>query len=66
MDITNQIQELEHIWRDTYVDFEKRVLDALVKSYQKVIDNYSELNDTLNDSNSQILQSLQKEIDLQR
>jgi hypothetical protein len=33
LDIENQIQELENIWRDTYVDFEKRVLDALVQSY---------------------------------
>ena len=57
-DIENQIQELENIWRDTYVDFEERVLDALVKSYQDVIDNYSELNDTLNNSNSEILDAI--------
>jgi len=66
MDITNQIQELENIWRDTFTDFEQRVYDAIVKSYQQVIDNYSELNDTLNNSNSQILDSLQKQISLQR
>lgn len=66
MDITNQIQELENIWRDTFVDFENRVLDAIVKSYQQVIDNYSELNDTLNNSNTQILDSLQKQISLER
>ena len=66
MDITNQIQELENIWRDTFTDFEKRVLDAVVKMYQTVIDNYSELNDTLNNSNQSILDSLQKEINLQR
>ena len=66
MDITNQIQELENIWRDTFTDFEDRVYDAIVKSYQQVIDNYSELNDTLNNSNQQILDSLQKQISLQR
>lgn len=65
-DIENQIQELENIWRDTYVDFEKRVLDALVQSYQDVIDNYSELNDTLNNTNDEILSAIQKEIDLER
>ena len=65
-DIKNQIQELENIWRDTYVDFEKRVLDALVKSYQEVIDNYSTLNDTINNSNSEILEAIQHEIDLER
>ena len=66
MDITNQIQELENVWRDTFIDFENRVLDAIVKSYQQVIDKYSELNDTLNNSNTQILDSLQKQISLSR
>ena len=66
MDITNQIQELENVWRDTFIDFEARVLDAVVKSYQQIIDNYSELNDTLNNSNTQILDSLQKQISLER
>ena len=65
-DIQNQIEELENIWRDTFTDFEKRVYEAIVKSYQDVIDNYSELNDTLNNSNQAILDSLQKEISLQR
>ena len=66
MDITNQIQELENVWRDTFTDFEDRVLDAIVKSYQQVIDKYSELNNTLNNSNTQILDSLQKQISLSR
>ena len=65
-DINNQIQELENIWRDTYIEFENRVIDAIVKSYQKVIDNFSELNDTLNETNNAILDSIQKEISLQR
>ena len=65
-DIENQIQELENIWRDTYVDFEKRVLDALVQSYQDVIDNYSELNETLNNTNDEILNAIQQQIDLER
>jgi len=33
MDIRNQIQELENIWRDTYADFESRVFDAVVSYY---------------------------------
>jgi uncharacterized protein YukE len=57
-DIENQIQELENIWRDTYVDFEKRVLDALVQSYQDVINDYNELNDTLNNTNDEILSAI--------
>ena len=66
IEINNQIQELENIWRDTFKDFEDRVLDAVIKSYQEVIDNFSELNDTLNNSNAAILDSIQKEISLQR
>ena len=65
-DIRNQIEELENIWRDTYIDFEERVYNAIVKSYQLVIDNYSQLNDTLNNSNQAILDSLQKQVALQR
>ena len=65
-DVKNQIEELENIWRDTFRDFEDRVLDAIVKMYQTVIDNYSELNDTLNESNQAIIDSINKEISLQR
>ena len=65
-DIKNQIQELENIWRDTYVDFEKRVLDAVIKSYQEVIDDYGELNDTLTKTNQEILEAIQQELDLER
>ena len=66
MDIKNQIQELENIWRDTFTDFEDRVYSAIVKEYQTVIDNYSELNETLNNSNNAILSALQKQISLER
>jgi site-specific DNA-adenine methylase len=66
IDVENQIQELENIWRDTFIEFEERVLDAIVKMYQTVIDNYSELNDTLNETNTNILDSINKEISLQR
>ena len=66
MDIKNQIQELENIWRDTYVDFESRVFDAVVSYYQDIIDNYSELHDTLSNSNSAILSAIQKQIALER
>jgi len=66
MDIKNQIQELENIWRDTYVDFESRVFDAVVSYYQDIIDNYSELHDTLSNSNSAILNAIQKQIALER
>ena len=66
IDVKNQIQELENIWRDTFVDFEERVYEAIVKEQQTVIDSYSDLNENLNNSNSAILDSLQKQISLER
>ena len=65
-DIEGQIIELEKRYLDEFIDLQKRVYDALVDSYQKQIDNLEDLNDTLNDSNEKILNSIQKEIDLQR
>jgi hypothetical protein len=41
-------------------------MDALVAQYQATIDNLSELNDTLNDNNAEILESIEKELDLER
>lgn len=65
-DIRAQIQELQDRYLQSYLDFQQRVLDAVVKQYQDTIDNFSELNSTLNDTNSAILDSIQKEIDLER
>lgn len=65
-DIEAQIRQLENIWREQFVDFEKRVLDALVKSYQRTIDNYSDLNDTVTRTNNDILTALQEEVALER
>ena len=66
IDINNQIEDLHNMWRETYKDFEDRVLEAIVKRYQDVIDEYSELNETLNNSNTAILEAINKEISLQR
>ena len=65
-DIKQQIKELQDRYLQKYLDFQSRVMDALVAQYQATIDNLSELNDTLNDNNSNILESIQKEIDLER
>jgi len=41
-------------------------MDALVNKYQETIDELSSLDDTLNKANDDILNSIRKEIDLQR
>lgn len=66
LDIEDQMKELQERYVQEYVDFEKRVLDAVVNKYQEQIDNLSELNDILNDSNTNILNSIREEVDLQR
>lgn len=65
-DIKKQIQDLQDRYLQSYLDFQNRVMDALVQSYQDQIDSLSTLNDTLNDTNNNILNSIQKEIDLER
>ena len=44
-DIEGQITELEQRYLQEFVDFQQRILDAVVKSYQDSIDNLSALND---------------------
>ena len=65
-DIKSQIQELQERYLEKYLNFQDKVLNAVVASYQSTIDNLSELNDTINSTNSSILESIQKEIDLER
>ena len=47
LNIEDQMKELQERYIKEYVDFEKRVLDAVVNKYQEQIDNLSELNDRL-------------------
>ena len=65
-EIEGEIKELEQRYLQEYIDFQKRVYDAVVFQYQQQIDELTSLNETLNDSNDQILNAIQKEIDLQR
>ena len=65
-DIRKQIQDLQQRYLQQYLEFQNRVLQAVVKQYQDQIDKLSELNGTLNDTNTSILDSIQREIDLER
>ena len=66
LDIKKQIQELQTRYLQAYLDFQDKVMEAVVAQYQQNIDSLSELNDTINEANQSILNSIQKEIDLQR
>lgn len=65
-DMEDQVKEIQERGKAEYVDFEQRIYDALVARDQKVIDNYQELSDTISKSNTDVLDSLQESIDLER
>ena len=60
------IAEIRERGMQEYLDFEQRALDAVIAREQKIIDDYSSLSDTINESNSNILSSLRESIDLER
>lgn len=66
-------EEALDIQRDIYKEMREGassamdlVRDALVDTYQQTIDNYSSLADEISETNSNILDSLQESIDLER
>ena len=65
-DMEDRIAEIQERAKTEYVDFEERIYDALVAQDQAVIDNLSEINDSINDSNARLLDSIQTAIDEQR
>lgn len=52
--------------KDEYLDLEEQVKDALIDQYQKEIDNLSAINDTINDTNTQLIESMQNSVDKYR
>ena len=65
-EINDQIFEINQRGKDEYFDLEEKIKDALVQSYQDEIDKLSEINDTINDTNSQIIQSIQDSVSRMR
>ena len=52
--------------KDEYLDLEGQIKEALVNARQREIDELSEINNSINDANSAILDSMQKQIDQER
>ena len=65
-DIEDSIDELKKDKMQDYLDFESKVYDAIVQQRQEIIDNFQSLSDTISESNTSILDSLQESIDLER
>lgn len=66
MEINNQVAELAKTYQDAYITGLNSIKDALVEVRQKEIDKLSDLNDTINDSNSRMFDAIQKAINDER
>lgn len=66
MEINNQVAELAKTYQDAYITGLNSIKDALVEIRQKEIDKLSDLNDTINDSNSRMFDAIQKAINDER
>ena len=62
-EIEDNTKEIRKEGRDEYLELENRLKDALVANRQKEIDKLSEINDSINDTNSKLLESMQSQID---
>lgn len=66
LDIEAEVDEINQRGKNEFLTYEQRIYDAIVQTYQDVIDSFSSLNDTINDSNDKIMNGLQEQIDLER
>lgn len=60
------IEELQQLGKEEFLDFEGKILGAIVAREKRVIDELSTLNSELTDSNSKILSAIQDSISLSR
>lgn len=62
-DIIDEIEELQKVGKDEYDDLESRVLDALVAREQEKIDKLSLIDESINDANGKLINSIQSNLD---
>lgn len=65
-DIEDQIDEINERGKDEYTSLEEKIKDAIINARQEEIDRLSAINDAINDTNSKLIDSMQKAIDQQR
>ena len=65
-DAKDALEELEDIGRDTYIEFLDRVYEAVIFREQEKIDALSQINDSINDSNQDLMNTIQDNISLAR
>ena len=65
-DIEDAVEEIKERGEDQYFELEDAIKDALVQSYQDEIDKLSEINTSINDTNSALLDAMQNSLNKQR
>lgn len=63
---TLAIEDLLDEWRNETADFEQKVFDAIVEQREKEIEKMEEASEALENSNSELVSAIQKEIDERR
>lgn len=61
-DIEDRIEEVKELGKEEYLDFENTVKDAIAFAYQEEIDKLSEINESINDTNSQLIDAISKQV----
>ena len=61
-DARNSLKEIEQKGRETYRDLEDRIYEALVKREQEKIDKLSQIDNSINNANSELLDEIQNSI----
>lgn len=65
-DIEDAVNDIKNRGRDEYFDLEETIKDALIQSYQEEIDKLDAVNNSINDTNTSLIDSIQKALDKQR
>lgn len=65
-DIKDSMEELEDIGKEDFLDFEQRVMDAVIGHYQDQIDELSLIDQSINDANSKLMNSIRNSVDQMR
>ena len=61
-DIEDQIEDIHETGKQEYLDLEVALKEAVEWSYQEEIDKLSQINDSINDTNTKLINSIQKQI----
>lgn len=62
-DIVDEIEELQKVGQDEYNDLENRVLNAIISREQEKIDKLNLIDESINDANNKLLDSIQSNLE---